>query len=166
MVASGTRNARAISAPVRPPTAWRVSATRASGASAGWQQVNSRARRSSPSSVRVSGNGSIGSAEPGSSGTPSCSSFCSAVRRWRIRSIARLRATVYSHAAGDCGVPSRAQISTAERERLLERVLGQFEVAQPGDERGEHARAVLAKRLLDGLGGRGLVTGRHRRNVT
>ena len=44
-----------------------------------------------------------------------------------------------------------------ERERLLERVLGQLEVAQPADERGEHARAVLAEGLLDGPGGRVLV---------
>ena len=49
-----------------------------------------------------------------------------------------------------------------ERERLLERVLGQLEVAQPADERGEHARAVLAERLLDGAGRRVRVAGGHR----
>ena len=39
IVVSATRKARAISATVRPPSNRRVSATRASGASAGWQQV-------------------------------------------------------------------------------------------------------------------------------
>ena len=43
MVGSGTRKARAISGVVRPATERKVSATRASGASAGWQQVTSSA---------------------------------------------------------------------------------------------------------------------------
>ena len=42
MVASGTRNARAISAVVRPPTARSVSAIAEAGVSAGWQHMNSR----------------------------------------------------------------------------------------------------------------------------
>ena len=42
MVGSGTRNARAISAVVRPPSKRRVSATRASVESTGWQAVNTR----------------------------------------------------------------------------------------------------------------------------
>ena len=47
MVGSGTRNARAISSVVRPPSVRSVSATCASSASAGWQQVNRSSRRSS-----------------------------------------------------------------------------------------------------------------------
>ena len=43
----GTRNARAISSVSRPHRVRRVSATCASGASAGWQQVKIRRRRSS-----------------------------------------------------------------------------------------------------------------------
>lgn len=46
-VASLTRKARATCAVVRPVTARRVSAIRASMANAGWQQANSRASRSS-----------------------------------------------------------------------------------------------------------------------
>ena len=48
--ASGTRNARAISSVVRPPSRRSVSATRASGDSTGWQAVKIRRSRSSPTS--------------------------------------------------------------------------------------------------------------------
>ena len=42
MVASGTRNALAISPVVRPPTARNVSAIADDGVSAGWQHMKSR----------------------------------------------------------------------------------------------------------------------------
>ena len=42
MVASGTRNALAISAVVRPPTARNVSAIAEDGVRAGWQHIKSR----------------------------------------------------------------------------------------------------------------------------
>src|SRR5215218_7419326 len=48
IVASGTRNACAISAVDSPPTSRSVSATRAAGARAGWQQVKSMRSRSVP----------------------------------------------------------------------------------------------------------------------
>ena len=47
IVGSVTRKARAISGVARPPRVRSVSATRASGASAGWQQVKISRRRSS-----------------------------------------------------------------------------------------------------------------------
>ena len=50
IVGSGTRNARAISAVVSPPNNRSVSASCASGASAGWQQVKIRRSRSSRTS--------------------------------------------------------------------------------------------------------------------
>ena len=46
-VAVGTRNARAISSLVRPPSTRRVSATRASRDSTGWQEMNISASTSS-----------------------------------------------------------------------------------------------------------------------
>ena len=52
---SGTRKARAISATVRPPTMCRVSATRVSIASAGWQQVKISLSRSSSMAPTGSG---------------------------------------------------------------------------------------------------------------
>ena len=42
IVASGTRNALAISAVVKPPTARNVRAIADDGVSAGWQHMNSR----------------------------------------------------------------------------------------------------------------------------
>ena len=164
IVASGTRNARAISAPVRPPTAWSVSATRASSASAGWQQVKSRLSRSSPTSARRSGRGSgslsrsiLATASPSSarslSQLPSNISRSEVWRR-RSRSITRLRATVNSHAAGDCGHAGGGPALERERERLLERVFGELEVPESPHERRQHLRAVFAKRLLGGAPGR------------
>ncbi len=50
MVASGTRNAWAISAVVKPPTARRVSAIAEGGVSAGWHDMNSSSNVSSCSS--------------------------------------------------------------------------------------------------------------------
>ena len=47
IVASGTRNALAISAVVSPASVRKVSATRASSVSAGWQHVNISRSRSS-----------------------------------------------------------------------------------------------------------------------
>ena len=56
IVVSGTRNACAISGTVSPPRSRSVSAIRASGASAGWQQVNrSRSRSSSDRSGVLAG---------------------------------------------------------------------------------------------------------------
>ena len=49
IVASGTRNALAISAVVRPPTARSVSAIADAGDSAGWQHMNSSTSVSSGS---------------------------------------------------------------------------------------------------------------------
>ena len=53
IVGSGTRNARAISAVVRPPSRRSVSATRASVDSTGWQDVKIRRSRSSPMSSSI-----------------------------------------------------------------------------------------------------------------
>ena len=51
IVSSGTRNARAISPPVSPPSVRRVSATCASRPSAGWQRVKISSSRSSRMTV-------------------------------------------------------------------------------------------------------------------
>ena len=85
IVASGTRNARAISAVVSPPSVRSVSATCASVASAGWQQVKTSSSRSSGKVVS-----SIASST--ASGTSSRRVFSASVRSRRMRSIARLRA--------------------------------------------------------------------------
>ena len=98
MVSSLTRNARAISGVDSPPSARRVSATRASGASAGWQQRKISSRRSSGTTVTGT-----------SAGRGSWRSFSARVRSRRRRSTARLRPVVTSHALGLSGVPSTGQ---------------------------------------------------------
>ncbi|MEV4068119.1 hypothetical protein, partial [Nonomuraea dietziae] len=60
MVASPTRNILAICRVVRPPTQRRVSATRASMDSAGWQQVKiSRSRSSCAGCSSTTSSGSL-----------------------------------------------------------------------------------------------------------
>ena len=92
--ALGSRNARAISAVLMPARLRSVSATWASRFSDGWQQVNMSSRRSSGISLsRAYGGGS------GCMAATSRSFAASADAR-RIRSMARCRAVVVSHASG------------------------------------------------------------------
>ena len=107
MVASGTRNARAISAVVSPARVRRVSATRASVASAGWQQVKISRSRSS-GTPRSSGSGSSGTCIRAASW-----SLAAPTVSRRSRSVARLRAVVVSQAPGRFGTPSRGQVRRA-----------------------------------------------------
>ena len=58
MVGSLARKARPISAVVRPASVRRVSATRASSDSAGWQQVNISRSRSSVTQLSLGARGS------------------------------------------------------------------------------------------------------------
>src|SRR5215510_1419521 len=94
-VCSLTRKARAICGVVRPITARRVRASRASGASAGWQQAKSSAIRSSVPPRSTDGS------------TRAASASCRPRRR--IRSRALRCAAVVSQAAGRSGAPSRRQ---------------------------------------------------------
>ena len=105
MVGSGTRKARAISGVLSPPSSRRVSATRAAGASAGWQQVKIRRSRSSDTG-------------PSSAGSGACTRAASACRSARMasrrnRSTARLRAVVMIQPAGLAGSPAAGQRCTA-----------------------------------------------------
>ena len=89
-----------------PPRVRSVSATCASTASAGWQQVNRSSSRSSGIVVviHLHLDGLRDLQEPGLLGERAIAP---------IRSIARLRAVVTSHARGLPGVPSRGQRSAA-----------------------------------------------------
>ena len=109
IVASGTRNALAISTVLRPARLRSVKATRASNGSAGWQQVKiNRSRSSSISSVSSNRSGIAPSSTPGrvSGSWPAASSSSAPRALRRKRSIARFPATVVSHAPGRCGMPS------------------------------------------------------------
>src|SRR4029079_11577470 len=93
----------------RPRSSRSVSATCTFGASAGWQQVNIRRSRSSPSGPTASS--SLGSSRACSSAACAWRSLRDASRR--SRSIARLRAVVMIHPAGRGGSPSAGQCSSA-----------------------------------------------------
>ncbi len=96
-VASGTRNARAISAVPNPPTARNVSATWETGVSAGWQH----------SSSRVSVSSTAGTCS-GSGGTRAATTSSRRLRADSLRhsSVSRRDATVISHPLGLSGTPS------------------------------------------------------------
>ena len=111
IVASGTRNARAISAVVRPPTARSVSAICDAGDSAGWQH---RKSSTSVSSDSVTGRSAAGaSQEPGSACRATVSSRRCLACSLRSRSVSRREATVISHPRGLSGVPSAGHCSAA-----------------------------------------------------
>ena len=107
IVGSLTRNACATSGVDTPQTSRSVSATCASRASAGWQQMNTSRSRSSGNT----------SPSPSSSSSParstSSGSFASSVRRRRSRLSAARFATVTSHAPGRAGTPSRGHVRSA-----------------------------------------------------
>src|SRR5580704_11399776 len=102
IVASGTRNALAISAVVKPPTARRVRAIAEDEVRAGWQHINSKMSVSS---------GSISDSISPAGATVS-TSFATAVSLWRraisLRtwSVMRRDATWINHPRGFSGTPS------------------------------------------------------------
>ena len=107
IVGSLARNARAISAVVSPASVRRVSATRASSASAGWQQVNiSRSRSSGTPLWSVSGSYAEGSDDGDTDMAATSRSLAAPTAFLRSTSMARLRAAVVSHAPGRPGMPS------------------------------------------------------------
>src|SRR6266849_4271619 len=114
MVGSGTRNARAISSVVNPPSNRKARATRASGESTGWQAVNSRRSRSSPMSLSIAVSISstaisccASSSRPISSCLRSSRLF---LRRW---SMARCFAVAISQAPGLSGILDCGHCSSA-----------------------------------------------------
>ncbi len=116
-VASGTRNARAISGVCRPPTRRRVSATRASRARAGWQQVKISRSRSSAIELWSTSCSSVSASAAASpsirASASSCSWRASERRALRSRSIAAFLAAVVIQAAGLSGTPLVGQLATA-----------------------------------------------------
>ena len=91
---------------VSPPSGWSVSGIRTSGASAGWQQVNSSRNRSTST-------GPVGSW--GASWNSMEAAWCLA-SRWfsrRIRSIARWPAVVVRQPPGLAGTPDSGHFSSA-----------------------------------------------------
>jgi hypothetical protein len=108
-VGGEVRKARAISSVVRPHTSRSVNATRASGGSAGWQQVKiSRSRSSSMPWPSRSAGSTLAS---------SCRAISACAASWRERrrsaSIARNRPAEMSQARGLAGTPSRGHCRTA-----------------------------------------------------
>ncbi len=103
-VLSGTRNARAISAVVSPPTARRVSATCETRVSDGWQQSSSK--------VSVSSTAGTGSGSGGAS-RAAVSSRRRRADSLRHSSARRRDATVISHPVGLSGTPSVGHCTAA-----------------------------------------------------
>ena len=154
MVGAGTRKARAISSVESPPSVRSVSATCASGASAGWQHVKIRRSRSSGTGVSSSWSDS-GADTAADRGVDSSrcfaisSCFCTKRAPRRSRSIALCRPVDTSHAHGVRGHAGHRPLLERHRERVLERLLGRVHVAEQADERGQDPPVLRPKDLLD-----------------
>ena len=144
--ARAVRKARAISSVVRPQTSRSVSATCASGGSAGWQQVKiSRSRSSStPSSSVLAASSRL---RRRAARRARASDASNRARR-RMPSIALKRPVETSHARGLAGTPSRGHCSDRRGEGVVQRLLGEVEVAEQADQRGEDAARLGA---VDGV---------------
>src|SRR2546427_3190726 len=112
MFGTGTRNARAISSVVRPPSTRSVSATRASFERTGWHAMKMRPRSSSPNSSSIDVSKSL-PRSCRSTSRPSSSYLRSSVLRRRTRSVARCFAVAISQAPGRSGTPDAGHCSSA-----------------------------------------------------
>ena len=74
--------------------------------------------------------------------------------RRRIASIALKRPAETSHARGFAGTPSRGHCSTRRGEGVVQRLLGEVEVAEQADQRGEDAARLGAVDRIDRARGR------------
>ncbi len=104
MVASGTRNAAAISRVVRPPTARSVSGMAAPGDSDGWQHISMRISVSSRAGTGSYGMSDHEAARSSRRRRASSRRYWSAILR---------EATRMSQASGLSGVPSAGQVVAA-----------------------------------------------------
>ena len=148
IVASGTRNARAISVVVRPPTARSVSAIADAGVSAGWQRHEQQVERvvALGRAVGVGGERDL------------------LVRRDQAddQLLAMAAGGVGPHLVGDAaggdvdqpgarvfGHPLARPLRRGRDERLLHRVLARREVAVAAHDDAQHLRRELAQQALD-----------------
>ena len=126
-----------------------VSATRASGASAGWQQV-----KIEPQPVVGERFGGLGLSSS-SSGVRSASSASSSgrlaarVRSRRRRSIALLRATRVIQAPGIVRYAVDRPALERDDERLLHRLLGGVEVAEDADQGRDRPSRLVPEQAVD-----------------
>ena len=145
MVASGTRNALAISAVVKPPTARSVSAIADGGVSAGWQHMNSSASVSScaPAASRSgAGRQLLGVARPRNLfAAPPGGLAAHVVGHAPRRDLDQPAARVVGHAVA-------RPLHGGRDQRFLHRVLGGGEVAVAPHDGAEHLRRQLAQQLL------------------
>ena len=147
IVGSGTRNARAISSVVRPPSRRSVSATRASVESTGWQAVNTSRSRSSPTS---SSSAASRSARP----SPARSRARGRAPRACARAACRRRSMVDravlrgGHEPGARVVRDARLRPLLERgdERVLRELLGEADVAHDPREAGDEPRPTRSAR--------------------
>ena len=147
-VASGTRNARAISGVVRPPSVRRVSATRASRASAGWQQVKISRRRSSARRLSLPRR-TIDSVPRGHAAALELGAASPPWRRARRRrSRARLRAVVVIQAPGLAGIAVTRPRLEGGHEGVRDGLLGERRSpAEQPDQRRERPAGFLAEQV-------------------
>src|SRR5579872_1980236 len=155
IVSSLTRNARATAAVGSEQTVRRVSATCASSASAGWQQVKiSRSRSSSPNAAAASSVSTGAAWRSISTSDASCSCFERKAILRRIWSSARRRPTAISQARGLSGGAS-AQASAAAAKASSTQAAAPATLIRPASAIHRPDRPHLDRTVLGGgdLGG-------------
>ena len=153
-VGAGVRNARAISSVVSPQTSRSVSATCASAASAGWQQV--KIRRSRSSSTLSGSAHAAGVVDARRRALVADRRARRSAARRRMASIALNRPADTSHARGLAGTPSRGHCSSAARNASCSASSAEVEVAEQANQRREHPAGLGdvdgVHRLVNGIG--------------
>ena len=138
IVGSGTRNARAISTVLSPPSVRSVSATWASMASAGWQQVKISSSRSSGKVVASTSVlhvlAHLEQAGLACQGAIAANAVDGAVARGRHEPGARVGRDAISRPA-----------LRGDREGLLRGFLGEVEVAEEADQGSEDVAPLIAE---------------------
>ena len=152
-VGGAVRKARAISSVVSPQTSRSVSAICASGGSAGWQQVKIRRSRSSSTSPSCAALPLV----PSSASRSAISASDASKRARRRMRVDRLEAAGRDEPGARIGGHAVAR-PLLERggEGVVQRLLGEVEVAEQADQGGEDAARVGAVDRVDGSGGVGM----------
>ena len=142
IVSGATRNARAISSVVSPPTARKVSATCASVARAGWQHMKTSSSRSSGIIVSYR---SCSYAV----GAPSSCVFAASVRSAPQAIDGSIPRGSQEPGAGVVRCTGTWPPLSRDRERLLGGFFGELEVTEDTDQRRQDAAPFIAEDVFD-----------------
>ena len=134
---------------VSPPSVRSVSATRASGASAGWQQVKISRSRSSGIALASSASGVLAPRRRAPRAPRARPLVLAASARGAAGRSPCCGRRVVIQAPGLSGTPSLGPALERDDERLLDRLLGEVEVAEDADQGGDRPPRLVPEQAVD-----------------